>query len=375
MRTSACCGVSLHVIVPASLQKRLLAELHQDHPGISRMKAVARGHFWWPGLDGDIEALAKSCQPCHEAKQSPPKAPLHPWSWPSKPWQRIHLDFAGPFMGKMFFLAIDAHSKWGEVWEMAGTTSAKTIEVLRRLFAAYGLPQQVVTDNGPQFVSAEFATFLKANGVRHIRCTPYHPSSNGEAERFVRTFKEAMKAGKYDSLTLSHRLQNFLFSYRSTPHSTTQVAPCELFLGRKVRTRLDLIKPDVGEQVLRRQSQQKAQHDLHARYRDLHIGQKVMARNMRPGPTWIPGEVIQKLGPVTYLVDVYGDKPWKCHMDQLKELGDTPPVMAPASDTPAVIIPVSVPPQLVEEGVQDTDFDVASGGGDNLPTAPPMWSQ
>ena len=119
----------IRVIVPTSLQKQLLADLHQNHPGMSKMKMVARGHFWWPGLDGDIEALAKSCQPCHEAKQSPPKAPLHPWSWPSKPWQRIHLDLAGPFMGKMFLLAIDAHSKWGEVWEMASTTSLKTIYV------------------------------------------------------------------------------------------------------------------------------------------------------------------------------------------------------------------------------------------------------
>ena len=66
----------------------------------------------------------------------------------------MHLNFADLFMGKMFLLAIDAHSKWGaEVWEMASTTSLKTIEVLCRLFAAYGIPQLVVVDNGPQFVN------------------------------------------------------------------------------------------------------------------------------------------------------------------------------------------------------------------------------
>ena len=249
-------------------------------------------------------------------------------------------------MGKTFLLAIDAHSKWGEVQEMSSTTAVKTVEVLRRMFAAYGLPLQIVTNNGPQFVSQEFADFMKSNGVRHTQCTPYHPASNGEAERFVRTFKESMKAGKYDGLSLSLRLQNFLASYRTTPHSTTGIAPCELFLGRKLRTRLDLIKPDVCEQVITKQCQQKDKHDLHARFRELHIGQKVMVRNMRPGPVWIPGEVIQKLGPLTYLIDVYGDKPWKCHLDQLKERGDT------STGTAG-------PYQLVEEEPQTAGIDSA----------------
>ena len=137
-------------------------------------------------------------------KQAPAAAPLHPWVWPSRPWQRIHVDFAGPFFNKMFFLVIDAHSKWGEVFQMAQTTATKTIEVLRQLFSSYGLPEQIVSDNGPQFVSEEFRQFMQSNGIRHIRCAPYHPASNGLAERFVRTFKEAMKAGKRDVLSLSH---------------------------------------------------------------------------------------------------------------------------------------------------------------------------
>ena len=204
-------------------------------------------------MDDEIEKVAKSCEACLEAKQAPAKAPLQPWTWPSKPWQRIHIDYAGPFMGKSFLLAIDAHSKWGEVFEMSSTTTSKTIETLRQLFAAYGLPHQLVSDNGPQFTSDEFAVFLRRNGVKHIRCTPYHPSSNGEAERFVRTFKQAMKAGQYDGLPLSHRLQSFLLT--STPHSTTNRAPCELFLGQKIRTRLDLLRSSVEEHVLQQQTE------------------------------------------------------------------------------------------------------------------------
>ena len=93
---------------------------------------------------------------------------------------RVNLDFAGPFQGAMFLVAVDSHSKWPEVFIMS-TTVSKTIEVLRVMFAAYGLPDQIVSDNGPQFISSEFATFLKQNGVKHIRSAPYHPSTNGLA--------------------------------------------------------------------------------------------------------------------------------------------------------------------------------------------------
>ena len=97
-------------------------------------------------------------------------------------------------MGKICLLVVDAHSKWGEVIEVSTTTSVKTIETLRQLFACYGLRSQLVSDNGPQFISKEFEQFMKSNGIRHTRSTPYHPASNGEAERFVRSFKESMKA-------------------------------------------------------------------------------------------------------------------------------------------------------------------------------------
>ena len=99
-------------------------------------------------------------------------------------------------------------------------------QIRSQLFAAYGLPEQIVSDNGPQFVSDEFATFVKINGIKHIQCAPYHPSSNGAAERFVQTFKKAMKANRDSPLSFSHRLSNFLFTYRFSPHATTNEPPC-----------------------------------------------------------------------------------------------------------------------------------------------------
>ena len=109
------------------------------------MKAAVRGYFWWPG--GSWSRV----QSCLSVKHSPTTSVLHAWEWPPRPWQRVHIRVAN------FLVAVDAHSKWPEVEIMGSTTTSKMIEVLRKIFAHNGLPEQVVIDNGPQFVSKEFA--------------------------------------------------------------------------------------------------------------------------------------------------------------------------------------------------------------------------
>ena len=157
--------------------------------------------------------------------------------------------------------SFSSHSKWPEVYEMSQTTAAKTIAVLHHLLASHGLPAQIISNNGPQFVSEELAAFLKANGVRDLKCAPYHPASNGLAERFVTTFKQVMKAGKHDGLASQHQVENFLFTYCTTPHATTRTSPCSLFLGRDLRTKLDFLHPVVERRVHEKQAAQKRQHN------------------------------------------------------------------------------------------------------------------
>ena len=101
----------------------------------------------------------------------------------------VHLDFEGQYTGHAIHIAVDAHSKWPEVVPMTTTTSTHTIAVLRQTFQAYGLPQQLVLDNGSQFSSSEFAAFCAVNGIKHVRTSPYHPLSNRLAEHTVKSFK------------------------------------------------------------------------------------------------------------------------------------------------------------------------------------------
>ena len=171
----------------------------------------------------------------------PTKAPLHPWEWVTARWQRLHIDYAGPFQNSMFLVVVDAHSKWPEVIPVSSTTTSKTIEVLRDLFARFGIPEQIVSDNGPQFVSEEFQAFIKSNGIRPITSAPYHPATNGLAERLVQTFKQALRAMFQSSKPVKEKLAKFFIAYRNTPHSTTGESPAQLLLGRPLRTRLSLV--------------------------------------------------------------------------------------------------------------------------------------
>ena len=206
--------------------------------------------MWWPSIDKDIEKLSHGCEICQSMQNKPPPVLLHhPWTWPTRAWQCIHVNFAGPFMGTMFFIIVDAHSKWVEVIQMSSTTSSKTITELWKLFSSYGLPDQLVSDNGPQFTSDEFSCFMKANGIKHILTSPYHPKSNGEAERFVQTLKNALRRERQESDSIHTKLSRFLMSYRTTPNTTTGVTPSELFLGRKVKTRLDILRPSLLNKV------------------------------------------------------------------------------------------------------------------------------
>ena len=362
-----CLMLGARVVIPQRLQRKVLEELHRDHPGIVRMKSLARSYCWWSHMDQDIEAVVQACLPCQSNKNVPSVAPLHPWLWPSKPWVRIHIDFAGPFHKKMFMLIVDAHSKWPEIIEMPCTTASKTIEELRKLFSAYGLPEQVVTDNGPQFIAEEFAAFLRQNGIKHLKCTPYHPSSNGAVERLVQLFKKSLKASESDGRTLSQRLSSFLLTYRITPHATTNATPCELFLKQSLRTRLDLLHPNVESVVCSSQAKQKAQHDLQAKGREFVTGQTVMAKNFRFGPRWLPGVITERLGPVTYLVRVKNNLTWKRHVDQLRSRPndlneDTDP--EPESDT------MSTGPATSTEPMEQSNSVPVTTSSDNTDTIP-----
>lgn len=207
----------------------------------------------------------------------------------------------------MWLIVVDAETKWPEVVQIDSTTASKTVQVLRTLFSQFGIPHQLVSDNGPQFVSEEYKEFCEQNGIRRTLVAPYHPSSNSEAERFVQTFKSAMRRAGKTKLPLA--LSQFLLKYRNTPYSATDNSPAELMLGRRLRTRLDLMCP-----MWATGSQQSSEEP-----RKFEVGDKVWMRNYSASGVdkWIPGEIVSKMGPLNYVVKAHNQK-HRSHVDQLK---------------------------------------------------------
>ncbi len=249
--------------IPPQGQQPVMDLLHEGHPGMTRMKALARSFVWWPRIDISLETTIKECTQCQITRHSPPKAPLHPWEFPSVPWERLHIDFAGPcFGGHTFLIVVDAFSQWLEVLHMTSTTSTATIQKLRTLFATDGLPQVLVSDNGLQFTSTEFATFSRGNGICHVFSSSYHPSSNGLAEQAVQTFTTTL-LGFYCG-TGSHLTQ-------------PRAPPAELLLGRRPRSKLDLLRLDLKAKVGERTHKKKVHHDVHAKERSFKLNDQYLS--------------------------------------------------------------------------------------------------
>ena len=230
------------------------------------------------------------------------------------PWDRVHVNFAGPFLGSMWLLAMDAHSKWPSVIRLANyPTTEITIAGLDALFTIWGLPKTLVSDNGPQFASADFANWCRSNGIVHMTSAPFHPSSNGEAERLVGVFKRAMQRSVVEEgLEKDQAARAFLIEYRSTPHSTTGRTPAELMLGRQFRTQLSLLQPDLPHE-------KKQQLAKPVRPAKLSNGDHVFIRNygVNRRVKWIPGRITSSVG--TRMLNVQcADGVHRRHVDQMR---------------------------------------------------------
>ncbi|XP_051545274.1 uncharacterized protein K02A2.6-like [Myxocyprinus asiaticus] len=301
------------VVVPCLARREVLAMLHDAHPGIVHMKGLARSYVWWPGMDREVEETVKECKTCQKSRHAPPKAKVHPWEWMTKRWSRLHIDFAGPFQGNIFLIVVDAHSKWLEVSLMSSMSSSAVINTLRLHFATHGFPDVIVSDNGASFTAAEFQEFAEHNGIRHVTTAPYHPSSNGQAERMVQTTKEALSRitkGEWQT-----RLARFLLSQHVTPNSSTGKSPAELLMNQRLTTALDRLHPDHEGDMLCRQ-------ELNAEkcpgtVREFKPNDLVYMRSYTRDSKWMPGIIVDVTGPLSYKVRTGDGHMHRRHVDQL----------------------------------------------------------
>lgn len=274
-------------------------------------KMIARGYIWYPSLDTDIEELVAQCEKCQALRNNPPVT-RHVWQPTTKPWSRVHIDFMGPFMNKTFLVLVDAYSKW-PVIEMVPSMSSKTVvDLLRKIFADFGLPDVVVSDNGLAFTSKEFQDFMSKNRIRHITGAPYHPATNGQIERTIQSIKA--KLNKQSPMTWSERVAKVLFHMRTVPSTVTGKTPAEMLNGRKFRTALTPLHPDsdfpddleIGGEG--NQGNPK---------KSFKAGDHVLFRLYNMNKKWQRGVITAVDGPAVYEVKTDNGATHRRHVDQL----------------------------------------------------------
>lgn len=302
-----CIFRGVRVVIPTSLRSSVLQELHTAHTGITKMKELARQYCWWPSIDSDIEKYVDSCKPCALNKNNPPKY-HQPWESSKIPWERVHIDHAGPFKGSYFFIAVDSCTKWLEVQETKSITTFTTVKILKEMFARFGIPNTVVSDNGPAFISSEFKQFMTSNGIHHKLMAAYHPASNGQAERYVQTLKKKIRAMADEPGDSHTNLCRFLLQNRKVINSSTGRSPAEMMFKRNIRTKIDLLKV----------SQAPEPNEVLKNLRQFTPGDGVQIRDYRGHQKWKFGSVVSRIGVCHYLVSVNGGSTVKCHVDQLR---------------------------------------------------------
>ena len=222
---------------------------------------------------------------------------------PEKPWSRIHVDHAINFMGNNWLIVTDVYSKYPCIHQTTSTSTQATTTLLEEDFAHFGYPHTIVSDNATTFSSAEFQLWCHQRGIKHLAGAPYHPATNGAAERMVQSFKQSLKKSK---LPPRPALQEFLMQYRRTPLNTG-FSPSQLLNGRQLRTKIDALLPSPAHIAKEHQareatkSQQKEQTAVQHVRTAYDVGTPCYALYCGPRqtstPRWVPATITRVQNP------------------------------------------------------------------------------
>lgn len=307
----------MRVVMPKGLITKILQQVHTTHMGIVKTKNLLRSYAWWPRMNQQIEEFIKSCDACLAMSPNPPKVHNIPWKQPSRVFGRIHLDYAGPIKNMMLLIVVDAKSKWVEVFSTRNATSSFTIAKLCDLITRFGIPDEIVSDNGSQFTSMEFKNFISKYRIKQSLTAPGYPATNGAAENAVKTIKNAINKVFFENpeADLDMVIRNFLFDYRNVQHAVTNKRPAEVMLGFKPKVKLDLMRPTETPKEKNSESNKKEIG------REFKEGDKVNIRSYKnPNKEeWENAEVVRRLGVRLYVCRFDSNNRYiKRHINQMR---------------------------------------------------------
>lgn len=295
------------IIIPCALRGEMLRRVHIGHLGLEKCKLRIREIMFWPNINTQLEDLINNCQACLTFKNQNRKESLIPHEVPNRAWSKIGVDVFH-FNGSKYLIAVDYYSKYVEVTELNSLTSDHIIQHMKIIFSRQGIPDIVMSDNGPEFSSQSFRIFSKEWNFQHLTSSPHYAQSNGQTERIIQNIKNMLKKTQVEGTEF--RLA--LLEYLNTPISNRLASPSELLNNRKLRSivpcspklLLPKIQKYVKSELQSRQAKQKEYYDIGARdLTPLVPGQKIKVRiNKR----WVSGTVLSIRGIRSYAVQLDG---------------------------------------------------------------------
>jgi len=282
------------VIVPKSMQPDMLKIIHSAHMGTEKCKRRAKEVLYWPGMNSQIEDVVSNCQTCSMYQRSQMKEPLIYHEVPKRPWAKVGADLF-ELSRKSYLILVDYYSGFIEVNQLQCTKSNEVIMCCKSQFARHGIPDILISDNGPQFSGDMFKLFANEYQFEHRTSSPYFPQSNGMAEKAVQTAKNLIKKAVYDGKDPYLAL----LEYRNTPMSDALGSPAQRLMGRRTKSIIpiteELLKPQVIDpaivqhELTQNKLKQKQYYDAHSKgLSKLQVGDAVL---MQIKGKWKPATV------------------------------------------------------------------------------------
>ena len=354
------------LVVPVKFRSEVLrlghASILAGHLGIKKTTDRIRMNFFWPGVFGDIRRYCQSCDVCQRTvgKGTVQRAPVQPMPLVHTPFEKVAIDLIGPLSpptskGNRWILTlVDFATRYPEAVALAKTDTESIAEALLGIFSRVGFPTEILSDNGPQFVSSVMKEVARLASMRQIHSSPYHPQANGLCEKFNGTLKKMLRRMSSERPSDWDRyLEPLLFAYREAPQESTHFSPFELLYGRSVRGPMAILKElwskegtdkevthtyqyvldlrnrieetcDLAHEFLQSaQTRYKKHFDRKARMRSLKIGEWALVLlptdNNKLFMQWQgPYEVCEVVGVTDYRIRV-GDKLRLFHINMLKK--------------------------------------------------------
>ena len=294
------------LVISPTLQREMLRRLHDDgHFGLHKTRDRAEQSVWWPEINSDLKSYVTQCSFCQINSPKQRKEPLISTPVPARPWSHLAADICH-FSGTTWLVTVDIFSRYLEIQRLINVNSTSVVECLKTLFSQHGIPDLLTTDGGTQFTSATFEEFKRSYSFQHRVTDPHHPSSNGAAERAVRTAKWILKQKDWHLA---------LLNYRTTAIEAIGCSPAKLLMGRNLQTRLPVVRAEHSEYQTAHEKDSKGKEKMEKSF-NKHYAARLLPE-LKPGDTvrvktdkesnWSePAQVMKKTGPRSYIVQSGG---------------------------------------------------------------------